>query len=741
MKKKRSNPTRLTQERLQKIRKMQRKEKFRELKTRHRIRKRAENVKRRRLAEERKENDSFGYKLLSAVTNRYNIVAVLFGVVAVIFSLRLFNIQVVEHEKYTMQSQSKLLNKKIVQASRGSILDRNGKAIATVKKTFAVEILKTGLKSNELNSVLHQTYKILKKNDDDCLRTLETYIDMFPKAEYGPMLVQLKNKPKKLRERVNLHLALEFNEGEKITVQAIYDALKKKYGISDEYKKKDAFAIMCMRYEIRNYSATSPMTIASGVSKRTISEIEELSYKLSGVCTDKVSVRKYKDSASVSHVLGYIRGETKTGIEQTMDEYLKGTDGYNTIEINDAGQAIESVDTKPAESGGNVILTIDMNLQKKSAKLLKKAVHENDASSGALVAMDPKTGEVLAMCSYPTYDSSVFLSDSDNKAAQRKISKLLNDSSTPMLNRCISSAFMPGSVYKPVVGTAGLESGKISLNSSYIYDPRVVYYDGIMRTCLEGGHGSLNLQRALQTSCNVYFYELGVKCGIGTVDKWAKAYGLGELTGIELPGEITGTRSNQESKEKYKSSEGPWGELNTAISSIGQYLNMFTPIQMASYCSTLANDGVRCTPHVVQKIVKSDGTIVKETSTKGKSIGAKKADFKIIREGMKAVTRPGGTAATVFSDYKYRNEMSVAAKTGTSENGVGQKDSAAFMCYAPADDPEIAVYVYLPSAGWGWSAGVPAKGVLEEYFDLKYKKKVQSKQQEVLYSEEGPAMK
>ncbi|MEI6132141.1 MAG: penicillin-binding transpeptidase domain-containing protein [Bacillota bacterium] len=667
--------------------------------------------------------------------NRFFNLAFFFIVVGIFFIFQLANLQLIQGKYFEYKANVRIQSTRVIVAPRGNILDRNGVPIAISKKTFSVLILNTGMNSKELNSTLLELYKVLEKNGDDVNRSLSKYISILPNGnfKYEAMLSSVPSNDD-LIKRVNLQLGLEFEKGEKVTPKAIFDKFLKKYKIDAEYSLQIAYDIICMRFEIKGFKATVPATIATDVSMKAVAEIEEKQSRLKGVSTDTIPVRQYIDSKYISHVLGYYRPDGSTGVESSMDDALKGIDGESKIDVNANGQLVETTNSKPAIPGKNVVLTIDMNLQKTAVESLKKIisdikskkngkVHRNnfgDIDSGSVVAMNPNNGEILAMASYPSYDPKAFIAPTGDKVSQKQISSWFKDPNFPMMNRAISASYAPGSTYKLVVATAGLESGMISPYSSNIYDPRVVTFDGIKRYCLEGGHGLLNLQRAIETSCNVYFYLLGVRTGIEKIDNWAKAYGLGEPTGIDLGGELHGERSNRESKKKYYGdSEGPWGTLNTALSSIGQYLNRFTPLQMTRYVGALSTNGQLVTPHVVQKAMDPTG---KGTSTTAKNVvrkvNAKDSTFNVIREGMKRVITKG-TASQAFKTYRYQGIFPAAGKTGTAQTAPHHSDNAAFMCYAPADKPEIVVFVYLNKGVWGsWAAEV-GRDMLNKYYDLK----------------------
>jgi penicillin-binding protein 2 len=231
-----------------------------------------------------------------------------------------------------------------------------------------------------------------------------------------------------------------------------------------------------------------------------------------------------------------------------------------------------------------------------------------------------------------------------------------------------------------------------------------------------GAHGSLKLKRALETSCNIYFHELGCMIGIDNLEKWAKYFGLGEYTGIDIPGEYKGVRAGQESKTRIYNDI--WRPADTAQTAIGQFNNAFTPVQMVRYIGALANGGKLYRPHVIKSIVKYDGSIVNETIPEYNVIPVSEYNMQAVREGMISVVHSEeGTASSVFGDFP----MEVAGKTGTAETGqeVDESSNALFACYAPADAPEIAIVVVIEKGVWGSYTAPVAKAIIEEYFLLK----------------------
>lgn len=376
------------------------------------------------------------------------------------------------------------------------------------------------------------------------------------------------------------------------------------------------------------------------------------------------------------------------------------------------------------------MLTIDSRLQKVAMESLERNInrinalaeedpkrYQGNAEAGSVVAIDVRNGEVLVMASYPTYDPNVFLSNSKEAQKARMDLNDPNNTARPLINRAIQGVYAPGSVFKPITAIAGIESGKISKGRDYITCRGRHNIGGWNFECLlyrnyRGSHGRLDLARAMGTSCNIYFHELGVDTGIDIIDKWSKYFGLGERTGIELQWEAAGTRANKETKRKLRNEE--WRPADTAQVAIGQFDNLFTPLQLANYTSTLANGGKRYSPHIIKEVRKHDGSIVRQANIEYEELPLSEGTMEYINESLKAVISENyGTA------YGYFNELpegiTVAGKTGTAETGTGTSN-ALFIAYAPAENPEIAVAVVIEKGVWGSNAIPVAVDIFKEYF-------------------------
>ena len=442
--------------------------------------------------------------------------------------------------------------------------------------------------------------------------------------------------------------------------------------------------------------------------------------------------QKKKDEYNQNDIIG------KTGIEAVFEKYLKGKNGTKQIDMAVDGTITAEVVEKEAVAGSNVVLTIDSQLQKIAEEALKDNIEKiknggfgksYDAKGGSCVVMNVKTGEVLAMASYPDYNPQSFADGISNEEW-----KSYNENkSYPLLNKCIQSAYEPGSIFKMVTAMAGLESGNISLtekiNDTGVYKKYGAEWKCWYYTDYHRGHGYLNVIGAIEKSCNFFFYETADRMGIDTLDKYATFFGLGRKTGIELPSETAGTLA---SKDYVKSIKGSWNPGDTINAAIGQGYNKFTPLQMTKYISMIANGGNNVNVSIVKTIQNADGTevskdeineYVKEklglTEENTENITLNKDYVNAVREGMKSVTSgESGTAYVRFKDFNIK----VGGKTGSAEAGKDANGNdivnAWFAAFAPYDDPEIAVVVMVENGGHGNYTAEAVRNIMAEYFGM-----------------------
>ncbi len=687
--------------------------------------------------------------MFEKLKNRYVIMMICISLITAVILYQLLEIQIVKGEYYDDLSQRKILSSREIAAPRGKILDRNGVTIASSRIGFIVQIVKTKTDNDRFNDVLLNLIKLFEKNNVSYYKTLSKYLAISPYG-FGSYINQSQN-------RINTwikEIALSSSDAKNLkTPQEVFNYLReKKYKISSRYTDEEAYKIMTLRYELttKGYTSINPVVVAEDANWATVAVLEESSVDYPGITTDSQSFRSYYDASFIGNVLGYVGGINedeyknlkdkgynlndiigKDGIEKQAETYLKGKDGKKTIAIDMGGRQTEELSKDPAVPGNNVQLTIDMNLQKIATESLKRNIdlirnrnggtnvrgNLGDAYAGSVVAIDVNNGEILAMASYPSYDPNIFLASKDNKDAQKAISALYkSDSGNPTFNRAIAGRYAPGSTFKPLVGVAAIENGVVTPDYT-VNDTGTLKIDGMNFYCLEyrnglGSHGVINLRRALATSCNIYFHQVGRLTGINVIDQWAKTFGLGEKTGIDLPGEYKGIRSNPEFKKtltKYS-----WGNADTAQTSIGQLYNAYTPIELVNYISTLANGGKKFTPHIIKEVTKPDGSVLMKTPNDFTQINLKPETLSAVREGMVAVTNSSdGTAVSVFKDFPFK----VAGKTGTAETGdTSHSNNGVFVSYAPADNPRIAIAVVIERGVFGYFAAPIAKDIMTEYF-------------------------
>lgn len=665
---------------------------------------------------------------------RYNILVVITYIIGTILIVRLFNLQIVNGSTYRETSNTRLSRESKIEAARGNIVDRSGNILATTTTTFNLELYKTKSDDESLNKCILNLVELLNKYKKE-------YPDNFPvNADITGFNIQGEELSKWLTK---------YKFSQNATPEEVVKYFKNKYKIINE-DIKDVRKIIAIRYEIttKGYSSTKSITLAKNVSREIIAQISERNSEFPGITITTDSERKYNYGTLASHIIGYIGkiSETeynnnsdiydnddyvgKTGIESSMENYLRGKDGTEEIEMSVDGTVTGESTTNEAVQGSSVVLTIDAGLQEVTENALKNNIEKiknggfsksYDAKGGAVVVMDVKSGEVLSMASYPNYDPSVWvggISKSDYQVIKENNS---------LYNKTISGSYAPGSIYKMVTAIAGLQTGAMSIGEK-INDTGVYTYGNNTWKCwyytdYHRGHGYLNVSGAIQHSCNYYFYEVARRMGIDNLAKYARYFGLGSKTGIELPSETAGTLASKEASEKQGKAWNGGDVLNAAI---GQGDNDFSPIQIAKYISMVANGGNKIQPTIVKTILNSDGTEVSKgdirnyakeklglTNDTSEDVQIDQENLNAVLEGMKSVTdETGGTAYNIFKNFN----IEVGGKTGSAE--AGKNVNAWFVGFAPYNDPEIAVVVLVENGGHGNYTAEVAREIIAEYFGM-----------------------
>lgn len=575
------------------------------------------------------------------------------------FALRLFHLQVLQGEELQGVAEGNALRLVRIEAPRGDIVDRDGRMLATVRPAFGINVLPSELRDRE--------------------RTLGALAEL---------------------------LGVEFAE------------LDARLGQPTGRRR------------------FQPIRLAGDLTHEQLARIETHLFELAGVHTDARSLRHYVEGTLASHLLGqigeigreqleseafegYRSGDVigKTGVESLMESRLHGTAGGRNVVVDVAGRVVEVLDEIAPTPGARVRLALDLELQRAAEEAFAPPSPEAELQTGALVALDPRNGDVLALASSPAFDPNDFVDGVDAATWKR----LTTDALRPLQNRAVSGQYPPGSTYKAFVAAGLLESG-LQAPSHEVFCPGSFRFGNRDYRCWKRtGHGSVDLRRALQVSCDVYFYRAGLALGIDRLAAFARGFGLGAKTGIELGHEQSGLIPTEAWKKRRFGESWMLGE--TVSAAIGQGFNLVTPLQLAVAYAALANGGTVYRPRLVLDPAEgedSDGRVLGRVPVAAEHLAR-------VRDGLVAVVNEaGGTGG------RSRIEgVNVAGKTGTAqvvhlaqtehlaEHAIPRqyRDHAWFAAFAPAEAPEIAIAVIVEHAGHGGSVAAPvAQRVFEKYF-------------------------
>jgi penicillin-binding protein 2 len=468
-----------------------------------------------------------------------------------------------------------------------------------------------------------------------------------------------------------------------------------------------------------------PVKIKSDVTKDELAKVEAHRVYLPGVNIQIEPKRNYPYGKMMAHMLGYVSeigGEElkvkenkdyspgdyigKYGLERTYEKYLRGVDGEKRVEVDAMGREVRTLDVIEPTAGNSLYLNVNLDVQ----QVVENALENK---RGGAVVLDPKTGGVIALVSRPSFDPNRFTSGI-TKADLKAISV---DPGKPLMNKATQGGYPPGSTFKMVSALKALELGIVNERTSFSCGGSFSFGNHSFKCWKKGGHGSVSVHRAIVQSCDVYFYNVGVKLGVDRIHEMSEAIGLGPKTGIDLPGEIRGLVPSTEWKRKtYKQ---PWYEGETVSVAIGQGAVWLTPIQLVQLSAFVANEGVTFKPQIVNKVVSPEGKVIKVFEPVMKTnVKLRKEVFAAVREGMKGVVNePGGTA------YGSRvQNINMSGKTGTAQRGSLDKakhlaDHAWFIAYAPAEDPSLAISVLVEGGRHGSSESAPiAKAITQTVF-------------------------
>ena len=623
-----------------------------------------------------------------------------------------------------------------VKAARGELLDRNGNVMVGNRATYNL-VFNTFVLTNTkgANDHLLRLVKMARELGVD-------YIENFPVTETRPYEYTLSEQSAAWQGYFQDYLwYLEIDSD--ISASRLMEELRKLYKIPESWSDADARAVIGLYYELMlrtDITNLSSYVFLEDVPDDILNAILELN--VPGLDAAASTTREYYTTYA-AHILGTISAMNsddwkvykekgykmddkigKSGLEKAFEEYLHGTDGRLARVVDKNGNIVSQYYTKEPVAGHNVETSIDLGLQIVAEETMRQ-IHETlttsngtdgggngaDIQGMACVVMDTRTGEVLACASYPSYDPATY---------NKLYNELMEDPLKPTRNRALMEAYPPGSTFKVAMSIAGLESGKIDRYTQIRDDGVFTKYPGSSPKCLVysrtgGTHGYLDVAGALRVSCNYFYYKLGDWMDWEDVDSVVKSLGLGEHTGIEL-GENIGQRANAETKKKnYSGSDANWYAMDQVLASIGQSDHRYTPMQLCAYASAVANKGTRYAATFMKRVVSADyATLVEENTREVLSVTKMSPEtIAAVYDGMHQVTSAsGGSGVSAFRGF----DIKVCGKTGTAEHETGGSSNGAFICFAPMDDPEIAVAVYGEKAGSGAYMARVARAVLDAYF-------------------------
>ena len=653
-------------------------------------------------------------------------------VVFALYALRLIFLQLVHGEEFAAQATNTTEYRFNVTAARGDIVDSAGRRIATSTTSYNVELSKLLIGDNDLNETIRSAVEILQANGESWNDGLLIgYADK--SGNYAFTGDPASETDQKAIAAVKEALGLQ----QYATADDVMARLIEEYQLED-YAPAWQRILGGIHYQMEQeaFSNVNNFTLAENVSDKTVATVKEHSLTLPGVEIAQTSVRSYADGTILPHVLGRVGKITAemwrvtdengqvtyplrdkgyamndvigiSGLESAYEDELRGQDGVETITRDSDGVIIDTSVTTEPQPGKTVMLTINREFQKAVDEALARnvqqiaATYNVDASAGAVVVIDVKTGAILACSNYPSYDQNLYSTQYAEYSANPGL---------PLYNRALQGLYTPGSTYKPSVAIAALLSGVIDRSSTVNCTGVYNYYKDYHPRCTQHGHsGNVDVVTALKWSCNIFFYDVGRRTTSDVYDSYAYRLGLGVPTGVEVS-ESTGRLTTKEDSNYTDSLE-----IQAAI---GQGNTVVTPVQLATYAATIANKGVRYRTHFVKALLDTNtGEVLEETQPEIVDvIEDDKGAFDTVEEGMVGVSQ----TIAELANYPY----TIACKTGTPQRSDGYKvgnttkyyTNSTMIAYGPVEDPQIAVGIVVEYGGGGSRTGELVTDIFNAYF-------------------------
>ena len=671
----------------------------------------------------------------------------------------LYKLQIIEGAAYYEESQNSLTSYPSVTAARGNILDRYGRVLVSNRECYNLKISDTRLFSDEVEdptAVILQMINLVEAAG-------ETYTDDLPITLEPPF--EYTNMTDIQRTLLDAYLKAKGLD-EDTTAVELMSYFRTRYEIANSYTAEEMRKIASVRYAVNvRYEINTNSYIF--VEDASIDLISDLMGVVGNVVEVETSYVREYNTQYAAHILGYVQAmseedmakyrpedensgydyDTKVGrdgVEAAFEDWLHGTNGEARVKRTANGTVTSTVYLEDPVPGNHVYLTIDIQLQEQVERILETGIYElqiernddnaeavaegrldevrEDIQGGAIVVVDVKTGEPLAIASYPTYDLATIIED---------YADLLEADYDPLFNRALMGAYAPGSTFKPCTAIAGLTENIINTETQIECTGIFTKYEsqGYAPACwiytqMDGQltHGYDNVTEALKDSCNIFFYTVADDLGIRKLMEYAEDFGLGESTGIELT-ETTGNMSNPDNHLNYD--VDGWVDGDTVQAGIGQSDSMFTPLQIAEYCAAIANGGTRHSAALLKSVRSYDYSrqLYQNKTEVLSTVDSADYNWAAVQRGMylmaNDITSSSNTVYYTLGNYSYNGvSLPVAAKTGTSQLGEGKTNNAIFMCYAPFDDPEIAVAIVVERGLSGANLSRMARNVLDAYFSL-----------------------
>ena len=664
---------------------------------------------------------------------RLYVLGSLLALALVVYIGVLYDIQINQHDYYLAKSIRTITQEETVEASRGVITDRSGREMVSSRSSYNLTFDSSALDEGE-----DENQAILRLVEL-CQSQGVTWVDNLPITKTAPFsytftsLTELSETQRNrfttfLRDQLEVvpedttaeDITADYLSSLGLSAHALVERMRQEFKVPVTFSLNEARSVIGVRYElsIRQLMNTTAYAMVEDIDTEMISLLNDGDY--AGAKITASSVREY-NTTYAAHILGTVTtiwaeeydalkelgysGNDRigrSGVEAAFEQYLRGEDGVRIVSTNANGKITGEYYEKAPQPGNTVELTIDLSLQQAVETALAEAVadmnaEDNDETRGAGAAViQVGTGEVLALASYPTYDPADY---------SPEYNSLLANPANPLLNRATQGAYVPASTLKPLVAVAALETG-VTTTSEKIKDTGKWYYPGDPNSWLwcwnHSGHGWVNATTAITNSCNYYFATMGYRMGMDTLREYLTAFGLGENTGIEI-GDRAGTLP-----------ENPPGENQAPWAAFGQGNQLYTPLQLANYVATLVSGGKHCVPHLLKAVKSYDNTEILAVgdSTPTNVVEMEDSTLQAVKEGMLGYTQPGGQVYSYFKDCV----VTAGAKTGTAQLGGETTNNGVFVCFAPYDDPQIAVSIVIEHGNAGAALASTAVKILNAYF-------------------------